>query len=509
MIRFDNDHLNLALAVRLAVNYLGYLEAPGFPQTYRLEETAEYCNGPYDLHRAGSRYWRLKLRFANWLMAWQHRLNPEMVGLLRQHAADLRFHHGASPAARPQLALLVPYDVSENITGGSARAWGMAQALAREYQVLLLTVAGERKRPEHRWIAPGVELLSFPVGRVLADVIMQAQAATGPAAGLLTVLERAPEIPFLVTYLQQCRQRFSALLLDGPFLFPLVDKLLPGVPLIYNCNDVTTDYVRRLMAGQVSEDALRRLEQVERAVIQRAAGVIMVSEADRSEMCRHYEGLAGKSALVANAMDVASAQVMVPSQAGRLAGEVGLNQRLIVFVGSVLQVNIQAMAFIIEQLAPLFPDELFVLVGIHADSLYARYRRLALPRNVVFTGTVAASVKEAVMALSSVAIAPMADGTGSSLKIPDYLAHGKPVVATAKAMRGYESLVPEVRVAELPDFAAALKDTLNQASNEPARVDAQALRLRHLIQERYDWSVTTRPILNFLAGTAPGTDPHL
>ena len=61
--------------------------------------------------------------------------------------------------------------------------------------------------------------------------------------------------------------------------------------------------------------------------------------------------------------------------------------------------------------------------------------------NVVLTGPVSEEAKEAILSLADVAWAPMKSGTGSSLKIPEYIAHGKMVVGTPIGFRGFEELL--------------------------------------------------------------------
>lgn len=188
-----------------------------------------------------------------------------------------------------------------------------------------------------------------------------------------------------------------------------------------------------------------------------------------------------------------------------LAAEVGIKQRMILFVGSLLQVRMEAVDFVAEQLAPQFSREQVEVRGVSVYTLFERYKKFALPEDIVLHLILYSySGREAVMALFRLANVPMADGTGSNLKIPNYRAHGKPVVVTTKAMRGYEALAQEVRIAELPEFPAALKDVLDQARQQPAAVDAQARRLRDLVQAQFDWSVATCPVFDFLAGARAG-----
>jgi glycosyltransferase involved in cell wall biosynthesis len=62
-----------------------------------------------------------------------------------------------------------------------------------------------------------------------------------------------------------------------------------------------------------------------------------------------------------------------------------------------------------------------------------------------------------VLAASDVALNPVTFGSGSNLKLPEYLAAGLPVVTTPIGMRGFEHLSQWLTVAELSEFASAVR----------------------------------------------------
>ena len=163
--------------------------------------------------------------------------------------------------------------------------------------------------------------------------------------------------------------------------------------------------------------------------------------------------------VVPNGVDVAACQLVIPSQARRDRVSAGIDRPLVLFMGAHHKPNYEAVAFIFRELAPAFPHAIFVVMGMNLAAVRQRGQP-APPSNVVFTGPVPETIKEAVMALAEVAIAPMTSGTGSSLKVPDYIAHGKVVIATAIGMRGFAELASFSSVIVTDDVPAALANTL-------------------------------------------------
>jgi glycosyltransferase involved in cell wall biosynthesis len=61
------------------------------------------------------------------------------------------------------------------------------------------------------------------------------------------------------------------------------------------------------------------------------------------------------------------------------------------------------------------------------------------------------------LAAADVAVNPVESGSGSNVKLAEYLAAGVPVVTTPVGLRGYEGFAHLVTVAELDDFVDAVR----------------------------------------------------
>ena len=107
---------------------------------------------------------------------------------------------------------------------------------------------------------------------------------------------------------------------------------------------------------------------------------------------------------------------------------------LAIFVGSAYAPNVQAAEFICKTLAPALPDVAFAIcggVGVELDTeTYA-----ALP-NVRVTGYLDNAEVHKYLAAADVALNPMFSGSGTNIKMFDFMAAGLPIISTPIGARG-------------------------------------------------------------------------
>src|SRR5690606_3517555 len=106
---------------------------------------------------------------------------------------------------------------------------------------------------------------------------------------------------------------------------------------------------------------------------------------------------------------------------------------LAVFFGSWHPPNLDAAELVIE-IAPEVPHVLFLLCGRHGEHFAGR----TTPLNVVFPGSISERAKSALLDSADVALNPMRTGSGTNLKLIEYLTAGVPVVSTPFGARGVD-----------------------------------------------------------------------
>jgi glycosyltransferase involved in cell wall biosynthesis len=151
----------------------------------------------------------------------------------------------------------------------------------------------------------------------------------------------------------------------------------------------------------------------------------------------------------------------------------------VVFVGNFRHSpNIEAAEFLLEEIAPHFPDIQFVIAGSYAPD---RLRRLP---NVVFPGYVA-DTRLLFHPPNTIFAAPLFSGTGQRVKLLEAFAMEASVVTTSLAAAGFPIVNGEqANIANTADeFRGAIR-ALAGSSELRSRLGNQA---RQMIIDRFTW----------------------
>ncbi len=212
--------------------------------------------------------------------------------------------------------------------------------------------------------------------------------------------------------------------------------------------------------------------------------VVACSAADAEGFRRRYGVPAERITVVPNGAELnfeerARASAVDPTVEKRLAGA----QHVLLFMGKLdYQPNRVALGFLADEVLP------------RLEAAGGRWRLLVVggpvpagpwPASFVFAGRVADVAPYLMRA--DVCAAPIFSGSGTRLKILEYMAAGRPVVATPKAAEGLD--VENGRhlvIAEAAEFAEAVA----RVARERDLADALGRAGRDLVRERYSWDAS-------------------
>jgi len=162
----------------------------------------------------------------------------------------------------------------------------------------------------------------------------------------------------------------------------------------------------------------------------------------------------------------------------------GLTRPSALFLGSPYGPNLEAAAFVVKRLAPTLPAAEFLLCGGVADCDGAAPLRETAGPNVRFVGRLSEEEKPRWLHAADVAVNPMFSGSGTNIKMFDFLAAGLPTVATPTGARGIDPGHPPAFLVASPEaFAGVLSELLGA----PGRAAALAVRGRDLVERRFGW----------------------
>jgi glycosyltransferase involved in cell wall biosynthesis len=245
---------------------------------------------------------------------------------------------------------------------------------------------------------------------------------------------------------------------------------LRGPALVVDEHNIESRYARAVTPDARVEAA--KLQRWERAVWRRADLVTAVSDDDAREVGRSRSGA---TAVVPNGVACAEIEFIAPSRRA---------SREILFVGAMSHPpNVRCAVELAREVLPrvrrTHPDARLILCG---RAPVAEVRALA-SRDVEVTGTVDDVAPW--LARAGVYVNLLRAGAGSSLKVPEALAAGVPLVSTRTGVRGFALDDRHLHIAETADDAAR---AVLEAWRSPAASDARAHAAR-AVAATLDWDI--------------------
>lgn len=241
-----------------------------------------------------------------------------------------------------------------------------------------------------------------------------------------------------------------------------------GARVVYSAHNVEFDYLRTQAPSPLRRGMLRRTAALERRSVEASDLVVACTEADAERLTALY-GAPRRLAVVPNGFDdnllgldrpalrlVARARLGIP-----------LDVRALLFVGSDALHNVDAVQLLERRVMPALPDDVHLLLAGGCGpatkphpSTVARVHRLGRVEDL-----------RDVLAAADVGLNPVIYGSGSNLKLAEYLAAGLSVATTPVGMRGFERFAERMVVAEPEGFAAAIRSLDGAASERPPGIE--------------------------------------
>ncbi len=275
-------------------------------------------------------------------------------------------------------------------------------------------------------------------------------------------------------------RRAQAVVFEHPYMAPLLEgirQVRPNVPVIYSSHNIEKKHKAALLRGHKAGDVLLRfISDVEDYAVSNADLVVCCTESDRE----HFDQSHPETIIAANGCLVPDI-ALLRSYKTRSTPE---DRPRVGFLGSSHGPNVEALRFIIDYLAPLFPNVIFEVIGSVCSAV-----PISVLTNVVMLGVVEEEDKTRIMDGWTLALNPLQSGGGSSLKLPDFMAHALPTINTPAGARGFDVGGHDAGfVVERSAFAAVLSEALGN----PDLLERQSANAYSYAHNELSWSACTR-----------------
>ena len=391
---------------------------------------------------------------------------------------------------RRRVVVLTTFRVADRAHGGQLRSYHLYGGLARhaDVEVVSLTDGG---RSGSVALGPGFVETAVPISAAQRTAAEEATLEVGIPVSDLTAGEAIALTPEYLRQLRDACRTADAVVLAEPYLLPALDAAGIDLPFVYDAFNVEVDLKAAILPPTPAGSAvLSRVAAVELAAARRAAAITACSLPDAHRLAALAGRRSSDAVVVPNGTDCAATTPVAPEVRARRArrwldryrdvdDRAGDVESLAVFFGSWHPPNLDAARRIIE-LAPEVPEVLFVLGGRHGDAFAGE----ATPPNLVLAGRVSDRARDVLLGTAHLALNPMATGSGTNLKVLEYLAAGVPVVTTAFGIRGLDLVDREHLLVGAPEgFGGAVRTALADPEAAAARAEAG----RRQVEELYDW----------------------
>lgn len=259
---------------------------------------------------------------------------------------------------------------------------------------------------------------------------------------------------------------------EGVNLYSLAKKL--EKPIIVDMHNVDYELIRFVTGWKRSvfgEYWLKKGKEYEINCLRNAKQIIVTSERDKNVYLDNEKQLKEKITVVPNCIDtdyyenVASAKPIVNT-----------GKPVILFIGSLNYLPNRIAVQDIIRMATEMPDYSFVIVGAYS-AVIGNY-----PHNIVFTGFV--EDIRPYISKADICIAPLRLGSGTRIKILEYMAMKKPVISTSK---GVEGLAVDKESIVIEDDLTRIKEIIRDLLVDEKKRETLAEKAYAEVKARYDW----------------------
>jgi len=338
-----------------------------------------------------------------------------------------------------KLLVIAPYAVIPAETGGKIRVFELAKGLSKKNILVTVLMPASPGQIFKKKINKNLFFKTIPYPFVLPFLFSEKPFS------FLYLMSFHPGYRFLISdYLKS----FDIIQFEGASFGNLIDHIQSDKIVVYDAHNVEYDYEKSEHTSKlIREISSNRIWKLEKKIAQRANKILTCSDEDAARLSNIYEIDQDKCLFVPNG-------IHLPRQNKEKNGLEPKGNSLhfesfssrAIFSGSNAEHNRVAVKFIIEHVAPkLINNCAFIIQG----QCGKQFQNSQLSN--VFFDTEPGNVGK-YADICNIALNPVTQGSGTSLKVLDYLAHGLSVVSTNFGMRGYDQLKKYVSLAEIDNF---------------------------------------------------------
>lgn len=393
--------------------------------------------------------------------------------------------------------------ITPAVGGGRQRLLGLYHALGPDIECTYVgTYDWPGEPPRDQQITPGLREILIPLSpahhAAAAELSQQLDGRTVIDIAFADQVHLSPD------YLRVAREHIAdadVVVFSHPWCFaPLADALRPDQLIVYDSQNVEALLRTSLLDDlHAAAPLLGRVAELEYELCRQANLILACSDEDVGLFEQMFNADPAKLRIVPNGAFVERFPEVGQVERMALRKKLGLpvGRAIAIFLGSMYGPNADAARFIAQNMAPACPGMLFVIAGGVGDALAG----IPVTDNLLVTGRVDDRQRDDFLLAADLALNPMAAGSGTNIKMFDYMAAGLPVLTTDIGARGIciaRSAPEGIFVEPLAAFAARCLPLATATLVDPA----YSLAVRALVRKKYSWERISSELGSLLSGVS-------
>jgi len=380
---------------------------------------------------------------------------------------------------KDKITVVTTYPVYPPRGGGQNRIFYLYKELANFYKIFLLCLVNENECYKVVEIAPDLYEVRIPKSKKFIKKEWEMQQKAGIPITDLAVMFLYQEIPLYIEKFIKYAKKSDIVIASHPYFYPMIKQYITDKLIVYESHNVEYDLKKQMLKeNEFNNKILKKLYDIEKMAIRDSKLITVCSFLDKQRYFELFNIKKINITEVSNGVDLSKIKFYDKIKRISRKKEIGISKsKIAIFIGSWHQPNIEATE-VIFSVAKKLPHYNFIILGSVGE--YFKNKNIEIPKNVGFAGIVDDEEKEMYLSIADVAINPMISGSGTNLKMLDYMASGIPVVSTEIGCRGLRIPDDCVIKSDIDNFDKAILNAQNKVNIQKAR---------KLIEKNYAWNI--------------------
>jgi len=375
------------------------------------------------------------------------------------------------------------------VHGGKVRIFNIYQNISSKFQIKYVCL-GENPKIQNKIISENFHEISVPKTFFYKMIIFIANQVMRSSVDDFGALFFASSNRQLKKLIQKEIAECDIVIFSHPYMYPAVAPYIQNQLVIYEALNV--EYALKnsiLRDGLLKNILLHRLKMVGQDLLNRSDLCFAMSEDDKQIFTQVYHVDTSKIHVAPNGVDVESYNEVYQNRLFKK--EQIISVPLILFLGSGHPPNVESAKQIIRNIAPKLPNAYFLIAGSVCWMIRSENRG----KNVGLAYFITDEEKRELFRVTNVAINPMMSGSGTNLKMLDYMAAGLPVVSTTVGARGI-NLINGIHaiICDIDAFPEKISDVINDKKFS----EFLSSKGRELVKANYVWKEIAKSMVEVI-----------